>query len=312
MLSETPSTNGELLIEQGDLAGRKYRYEASVCKNPTCHCERVTLKFFSEMRETRPATSDSVCLDMDLERREIANLKDLKADPSTRALAYAVAAETGDEEWNQLRRIYWALKQYWTEHSDLEQAEVSFPPDILDGSMVAYYHVFPFARRIEFIHEQKTWAFDDQYCLNPRCSCQQAALTFLRLRQEPGRQLLRPTRAVYYGYGDGKISQVETGEDAQYSLPDLLESLKKARGDLDSLLAKRHALLRHLCGRDLKRRSRQTSQRIHPSTGKLGRNDPCPCGSGKKWKRCCGPWLEERAGLCGFALMLSREGFAQT
>ncbi|MFZ4072284.1 MAG: SEC-C metal-binding domain-containing protein [Caulobacterales bacterium] len=23
-------------------------------------------------------------------------------------------------------------------------------------------------------------------------------------------------------------------------------------------------------------------------TQKLGRNDPCPCGSGKKWKKCCG------------------------
>jgi len=21
--------------------------------------------------------------------------------------------------------------------------------------------------------------------------------------------------------------------------------------------------------------------------GKVGRNDPCPCGSGKKYKRCC-------------------------
>jgi preprotein translocase subunit SecA len=20
---------------------------------------------------------------------------------------------------------------------------------------------------------------------------------------------------------------------------------------------------------------------------KVGRNDPCPCGSGKKWKKCC-------------------------
>jgi len=23
-------------------------------------------------------------------------------------------------------------------------------------------------------------------------------------------------------------------------------------------------------------------------TGKVGRNDPCPCGSGKKYKKCCG------------------------
>jgi SEC-C motif len=24
------------------------------------------------------------------------------------------------------------------------------------------------------------------------------------------------------------------------------------------------------------------------SPGKIGRNEPCPCGSGKKYKRCCG------------------------
>lgn len=24
------------------------------------------------------------------------------------------------------------------------------------------------------------------------------------------------------------------------------------------------------------------------ATGKIGRNDPCPCGSGKKYKKCCG------------------------
>ena len=24
------------------------------------------------------------------------------------------------------------------------------------------------------------------------------------------------------------------------------------------------------------------------STKKVGRNDPCPCGSGKKYKQCCG------------------------
>ena len=32
-------------------------------------------------------------------------------------------------------------------------------------------------------------------------------------------------------------------------------------------------------------RSGQTVVRSHP---KIGRNDPCPCGSGKKYKNCCG------------------------
>ena len=27
---------------------------------------------------------------------------------------------------------------------------------------------------------------------------------------------------------------------------------------------------------------------IHSDEKEIGRNDPCPCGSGKKYKKCCG------------------------
>ena len=27
---------------------------------------------------------------------------------------------------------------------------------------------------------------------------------------------------------------------------------------------------------------------VKPASEKVGRNDPCPCGSGKKYKKCCG------------------------
>lgn len=161
MLSTTPSNQGELLIQQGELAGRRYPYEAIVCQNPTCRCEHVTLKCFLETPAARPPAPVSVCLEMDLERREVSNIEELKANPTARALAQAVAAESGQEQWDQLRRIYWELKQYWTEHSDLEQVEVSFPPDVLAGAMVGYYGVFPFARRLEFTHEQESWVLDD-------------------------------------------------------------------------------------------------------------------------------------------------------
>lgn len=30
-----------------------------------------------------------------------------------------------------------------------------------------------------------------------------------------------------------------------------------------------------------------TAENLPDATPKLGRNDPCPCGSGRKWKRCC-------------------------
>jgi hypothetical protein len=97
--------------------------------------------------------SSSVCLEMDLERQEIGNLNELKADPTTRALAQAVAAETGSQEWKQLRNMYWELKRYWTDQSDLEQVEVSSPPDALSGTMVGCSDIFPCARGLEFTHE---------------------------------------------------------------------------------------------------------------------------------------------------------------
>jgi preprotein translocase subunit SecA len=33
---------------------------------------------------------------------------------------------------------------------------------------------------------------------------------------------------------------------------------------------------------------RPTVQTVHRTTPRVGRNDPCPCGSGKKYKHCCG------------------------
>jgi hypothetical protein len=268
------------VIQQGELAGRHYSFEAVVCQNPTCDCEQVTLKCFTEMPEVGPTAP--VYLEMDFERRQIANLEELKTNPTTRALANAVAAECGQEEWNQLRRIYWGLKRYWTEHSDLEQVEVSFPPDAPTGAMVAYFDIFPFAKRIEFIHEQENWMVDDQYCCNPKCPCLEAALLFFRLPEKMGQGPLRPTLAVSYRYPEGQATRLKPEGDPRYSEQTLLESLKETRADLDSLLATRQSLLRRLCGRSLKK------QIVHSPKSKIGRNDPCPCGSGKKWKKCCG------------------------
>jgi preprotein translocase subunit SecA len=41
---------------------------------------------------------------------------------------------------------------------------------------------------------------------------------------------------------------------------------------------------------DIQRASRERSQKAQPIRvdQKIGRNDPCPCGSGKKYKKCCG------------------------
>ena len=44
----------------------------------------------------------------------------------------------------------------------------------------------------------------------------------------------------------------------------------------------------YTCERCLKEFSQKSHYNKHLLTKKIGRNEPCPCGSGKKYKHCCG------------------------
>lgn len=49
-------------------------------------------------------------------------------------------------------------------------------------------------------------------------------------------------------------------------------------------------LVKHSSKKDLKRMFEEPKE-PYVRDVKIGRNDPCPCGSGKKYKKCCGRFL---------------------
>jgi hypothetical protein len=285
-ISSPGDTTGRLLLEQGGLAGRCYRVETGICQNPVCECEHVTLRCFPETTEPPSQASIFVCLEMDLDQQDIANLEKLKADPKAITLAKAVAEEISEADWNNLRYSYFQAKQYWTEHTDLEQIDAHFPPEVMAGneSMVGYYEILPYAKPVEFTVGAEPWLADDQYCVKPRCTCQEALLSFFRLRvsAESRRSPTGPSLSIRYAYKTERIEPLPGAEDGRLSGQVFVEELRKVLPDLNSLLAKRHALLQRL----YRRASRGKTIRLQAP--KLGRNDPCPCGSGKKYKKCCG------------------------
>jgi len=283
-----------LLLETGDFTGRRYRLETSVCQNPVCDCQFVTLNCIPEKQE--PSEPPSVRLEMDLALRTIANIKELA--PPALSLARAIEAEISDAVWLHLRKIYNAAKQQETEEADLDQIVVQFPPEVMDGEagMVGYYEIFPYAKPIEFTFGADAWIFDDQYCVKPKCSCREAVLTFLRTKEKggppdrlgPGDSPIEPSLSVRYDYDTGRIDVIPGTDTDGVSGEALLDALKNVEpvrqsgSDLNSLLAKRHAILRKLYKRALSLKT------VRVPTSKPGRNDPCPCGSGKKHKKCCG------------------------
>jgi hypothetical protein len=144
--------------------------------------------------------------------------------------------------------------------------------------------ILPYAKPVEFTLGAQTWLLDDQHCVRANCSCQEAALSFFELRPSAQHSGIasEPTLCIRYAYDTGQIEPLSGAKDGRWSGRDFVDALREVLPDLDPVLAKRQALLRRLYRRALSRKT------IRLQAPKPGRNDPCPCGSGKKYKKCCG------------------------
>ena len=58
---------------------------------------------------------------------------------------------------------------------------------------------------------------------------------------------------------------------------------RSARSNFNGDQARRQA-----AGSAMNQRSQGDNVTVRRTMPKVGRNDPCPCGSGKKYKNCCG------------------------
>ena len=83
---------------------------------------------------------------------------------------------------------------------------------------------------------------------------------------------------------DGKLSRQDREEYIQFALEELAELDGAAAGK------PRRTEMAFATAPDRRSSAGQPSSPQQPvrHTGKVGRNDPCPCGSGKKYKKCCG------------------------
>ena len=83
---------------------------------------------------------------------------------------------------------------------------------------------------------------------------------------------------------NGTLSRNDREEYMQFALEELAELDGPARS------TPRRTELALVSGPDRSGSAGQPSSPQQPvrHAGKVGRNDPCPCGSGKKYKKCCG------------------------
>jgi SEC-C motif domain protein len=119
---------------------------------------------------------------------------------------------------------------------------------------------------------QYTWI--DSYCKNPTCDCSIVLIDIFILEKK------EIFTSFFYDYSSRKITE-ELMPVPKFFIDDLGED-----EELNQSFATRNQIVREAFAECLlKRNALKRQQQFQP---KIGRNDPCSCGSGKKYKKCCG------------------------
>jgi len=154
-----------------------------------------------------------------------------------------------------------------------------------------------------FVFEGREFLVEDHYCANPECDCRKVHLEFWErvheVHPKPGvtiRQRLMATFTL-----EGKPRETRFSRESASTTKRLLQAWLRRGGDHFRECRRRYELIKAVGARSFPRKPKPPAAVFTDMGAKFGnraplaidskpqvrRNDPCPCGSGLKFKRCC-------------------------
>jgi len=196
---------------------------------------------------------------------------------------------------------FWVLDHFWARWSKTRrplgvdwkaQALEAWEPGVLLSTM----EVFPEERLDCYLVDGKLYQVDTMFCVQPDCDCTDTRLSVLAFSDdrkeatEVGGAWL-PVETMMPARFEGKGLSHETfvriymewrrrNVPAKERLLELRDVTRRRGLELHKVVAARSRSAAHP----------QPAPPTPPAASasrRPGRNDPCPCGSGKKYKRCC-------------------------
>jgi hypothetical protein len=269
----------------------------SMCPNPECACELVYVDgliideradeiYWDEggvhVKSPEGLVTDDLMSEwmlstaVDPSSGEIANDPDFPSE-SDPALLEWLASEINGELLDVLHRFRARLSG-----CKVEQPSKDIDLDYLEtGHLAPFNELFDCVRDDEFLLDGKRYWTCIYLCPDPNCDCHEARVVFFDDADDSGD-------------GVGWVYLDISGPVGIHIL-----EMSAERGAPESLIKKLWELFerRHDAGLLLRRREAQckmvgeTLWELVPkpvrATPQPGRNDPCPCGSGRKFKKCC-------------------------
>ncbi len=171
------------------------------------------------------------------------------------------------------------LKDYSQDEKELTKFVKRLP----FGTMIFYQKVFGIENAMLLQIDNGDYMVLDSYCATPYCDCSDMAINLFKINSET--VLEKPDFSFVYNYKSNKYeNDMNIGQDIieNQIIPNLL--------NLNKLFKERHKQLKEKLYSLMQKKQRQAvlkKQKKNWKSDKIGRNDSCPCGSGKKYKKCC-------------------------
>lgn len=159
------------------------------------------------------------------------------------------------------------------------------PADILKGKTFSYMEIFD--TTVGMVLQTPNgvdYYIYDQYCMNPSCKCNDVILQYVEndeLESNKGTDF-----AILLSLKNKKFEILDANGISKNEIQKLIEGSLKDSSEAIELFEKRYEEMK-TAGKEALQAGKEKAV-VKPVQVKIERNSPCPCGSGKKYKKCCG------------------------
>lgn len=251
---------------------------AHACTNPHCPCKSVTLNFFDANGQLNDRLFELV---VDYEIWQLESSKVFKDDLDYTELVDEFMGSLDEQikaEILSLIKIKAPKEHALRDDIDLSGYDID--------KMVYYSEIYRTEPYEELLFELdgKEYLVIDHYCPKPKCNCKDVMLAFYLLDEAVPEH--KPILSYRVKFDTGRRAVEEKNADVSLRLvKDLYDRLSKLLGGspLD-FFENRYRKIKEWGAVYFGAKNAQAKV----ASQKIARNAPCPCGSGKKYKRCCG------------------------
>ena len=262
----------------------KYECIITACENPVCTCgivylELIPMQFDDQTKEY----SHHRKVEIDIDKKAFGYKNKKKIPKEDLNFSKLFLGELTENDFQILYKSHFEYKNKISEKAPPDTIESYFDYHEVEynGLMSAYNDILPYGDQFLVKIKGEQCIIFDQYCLLPKCTCTDTNLDIISIDKlgKKGKELC----FVALNYRKNRWKLIDESSFS-VSLETVRSAIEEQIPDIYKQMHKRHIKLKAIYAYCKKKHYAPKQELQLP---KVGRNDPCPCGSGKKYKKCC-------------------------